>query len=148
MRRITGLLTALSIIGGVLLFSNLSAQEASGFHIIVHASNPTASMTRKQISNLFLKKTGKWPSGDKVLPVDLPDDSAVRAEFTRAIHGKSVAAIKGYWAKSVFSGRASPPPIKSSEAEIVAYVENHAGAVGYLAAGSDRGGTKVLRIED
>ncbi|MCP4655975.1 MAG: hypothetical protein GY856_11215 [bacterium] len=112
--------------------SALPAQEAPSFKIVVNASSPVSSMSRAVIAKVFLKKITAWDDRRSVLPVDQGADSAVRRGFTEAIHGKSVANIKGYWRKMIFSGDAAPPPEMSSDNEVLSYVGSNADAIGYV----------------
>ncbi len=115
--------------------------------VLVHANNPVAAMSTEDVAKLFLKKSGRWPNGEKVLPVDLHEQSAVREAFSRQFHGKGTAAIKAYWQKMIFSGRDVPPPEKTSVADIAAFVRTNPGGVGYVPASYDAGaGVKVLQV--
>ena len=83
--------------------------EAADFKVVVNASNPISSITAKELSGLFLKKDDTWPDGQTVTAVDLKSDSPIREGFTKAIHGKKVSAIKSYWQRQIFQGKAVPP---------------------------------------
>ena len=50
--------------------SSMPAEQPENFKIIVNTSNDATSMTKAQVSYLFLKKVTKWKNGHKVLPVD------------------------------------------------------------------------------
>ncbi|HEX2832646.1 MAG TPA: substrate-binding domain-containing protein [Thermoanaerobaculia bacterium] len=115
------------------LFMWSVAAEAAQFKVIVNRSVKADSLTRQQVSDLFLKKTTKWPDGTAAAPVDQPDTSAVREAFSKEILGKPVSAVKSYWNKQIFSGRDLPPLEKKTDAEVVAYVRANAGAIGYVA---------------
>lgn len=126
----------------------LEAGDAPSFKIVVNASNSTSSLSRAEISNLFLKKTTVWSNGNKVLPIDQAEGAAVREAFSEQIHGKNVSAIKGYWQKQIFSGRGVPPPEKESDKEIIAYVQENPGAIGYISGATPIGdGIRVLKAE-
>jgi hypothetical protein len=115
--------------------------------VVVNAANPTAELSSDEVSKMFLKKTSRWASNEKVLPVDLVDSSALREAFSKQVHGKGTAAIKAYWQKMIFSGHDVPPPEKPSIAEALSYVRGNAGAIGYAPAGADLGpGVKVLKV--
>lgn len=127
------------------------AEEPSSFNIIVHASNPATQLAKEDISNMFLKKVKQWKeSGEAVLPIDLVEDSPIRAQFSESIHGRKITAIKAYWQKQVFSGRGVPPEEKKSENEVLKYVSENPGAIGYIAASTpiDAYDVKVLKIEE
>ena len=124
-----------------------AAAEAGDWKIVAHPSVPVASLTRATVSSYFLKKLDHWPDGTPVAPVDQAPGSSLRQSFTREIHDKSTEMINAYWQKQVFSGRATPPPAKASDAEVIAYVKNAPGAIGYVSAGASTSGVKEIRVE-
>ena len=111
------------------------AQEDGGFKIIVNASNPTASMARKQLQRVFLKKQQKWPNGFEITVVDQNADEAARKAFSKAVLNKDPAAVEAYWTKLIFSGMGSPPLKLASDAEVMDFVGKNVGSIGYV---SDR----------
>ena len=123
------------------------AQAQAPYAIVVSASNPITSLSREQASKLFLKKTPTWADGREVVPVDLPEGSAVREAFTKSVLHKSVSAVKSYWQQQIFSGRDIPPPEKQTENDVVAFVRSNPGAIGYVSKGVDIGrGVKALSV--
>jgi ABC-type phosphate transport system substrate-binding protein len=122
---------------------------AADFKVVVHANNPTAGLSAAQVGRLLLKKDTRWESGEAVEPVDQSAKSTVRVVFSTEIHHKDVGAVKSYWQQQVFSGRATPPPEMSSDAEVLAFVRSHAGAVGYVSSAAAVGdGVKVVRLSE
>jgi ABC-type phosphate transport system substrate-binding protein len=123
---------------------------AGGLHsvvVVVNAANPAGELSADDVSKMFLKKTARWANGERVLPVDLIDSSALRQAFSKEVHGKTTAAVKAYWQKMIFSGHDVPPPEKASIGEALAYVRNYPGAIGYAPAGADLGpGIKILKV--
>jgi ABC-type phosphate transport system substrate-binding protein len=119
------------------------------FQVIVHPSNGASSVTRRQLSDMFLKKLTRWPGGGTVEPVEPPERSRTRAYFlSDVMEGRSALALKAFWQKRVFSGRDTPPLEKGSEEEVVAFVRANPGAVGYVATGTAVEGVKVLPLVD
>jgi hypothetical protein len=51
-----------------------------------------------------------------------------------------------YWQQQIFSGRGVPPLELSTETAVVEYVRAHPGAVGYVSAGADIRGLKVVEV--
>ena len=131
---------------GLTLFSGLL--PAQDYKVIVNSSNTVASMTKTEVSKIFLKKVISWNNGKKVNPVDLSSDSSIREAFSEEIHGKKVKAIRAYWGKMIFSGRAVPPPEKASDADVIAYVQENLDAVGYVSASAPTSDVKVLSITE
>lgn len=120
--------------------------HAQSYKIIVNNSNSTTTITTKDVSDLFLKKQSKWSNGTKVMAVDLNSSSDVRKSFSKDIHGKSVGAIKSYWQQYVFAGKGTPPVEKKSDSEVVNYVKNNSGAIGYVSADASTDGVKVIQV--
>ena len=124
------------------------AQGQNGFRVIVNTANPVDSMSRNEVSDLFLKRMTRWDDGRRVLPVDQNVTSSVRARFSKRIHRRSVPAVKNYWQQQIFAGRDVPPPEKASDREVVAYVESNPGAIGYVTADVNLSSVKVLKVEN
>ena len=128
--------------------SRIGAQDASAYKLIVHPSNPTTQLTRLKVGEMFLKKAPRWSDGHPVMPVEPPGKSPVRQRFTLEIYGKQVIAISAYWQQMIFGGKGVPPPEKSSDADVVAYVRETPGAIGYVWSGTDLSGVKVVAVVD
>ncbi len=123
--------------------------EGPGFQVVVNASNPAQSISRRQLEDMFLKKRTHWPDGTTVEPVEPPERSRTRAHFlSDVMGGKSALALKTFWQKRIFSGRDTPPVEKGSDEEIVAFVKANPGAVGYVAETAPVTGVKVLDLTD
>ena len=123
-------------------------QGESGFRVVVHPSNAAADdLSRAQLSQLFLKKTTRWPDGRRVLPVE-PGDARVRDRFCRAVHGKSLAAIRSFWLQQIYAAREVPPLDKATDAEVVRHVRRDPDAIGYVSARTDVSGVKVVNPKD
>ena len=124
------------------------AQER-GYVVIVNAANPVTSLSRSDVAKLFLRKLERWPTGAPVVPVDLAEDSPVRARFTRDVLGRPVTALQAYWQQQIFSGRGIPPTVKASESDVIAYVRANVNAVGYVSPQeAQAAGTHVVSLEE
>lgn len=126
---------------------SITAQGSDNFVVIVNADNPVSEISKSELSGFLLKKKSKWGSGDSVEPADLDSSSDVRAAFSEAIHGRTVASIKNYWQRQIFSGRGVPPKEVKSDSEMVAHVSGDRGAIGYVSTNTRLGdGVKTVRI--
>ena len=126
-------------------FTFINESKAQTYIIIVNKSNAVESLSKKEVSDLFLKKS-KWSDGSVAIPVDLASHSSVRAQFTQEIHGKSVSAIRSYWQQAAFSGTASAPPEKSSDSDVIDFVKNNPGAIGYVSSSANISSVKKLDV--
>jgi hypothetical protein len=127
-----------------------SSSRASddSFKVIVHRSNPTTVVDREFLSSAFLKTRIRWPrDGEAIRPIELPKGEAVRDRFARDVLGKTSAQLRIYWIQRIFSGTALPPLEAESTAAAIAYVRANPGALAYVPAAADPGGTKVITVE-
>lgn len=138
-----------AVLGVVLAAGGAVSGEDYGFKVIVNSANPVTSITRTELASIFLKQETSWSDGQVALPVDQGENSSVRADFSRAVLRRPVAAVKSFWQKQIFSGSAVPPVEKNSNEDVVGYVGAFHGAVGYVAPmTSISSGVKVIRLAD
>jgi len=132
--------TWMRILNPMLLALALTATaSAQQYKLVAHSAVPVTSISRNDLSMLFLKKTSayaKWGSAQKVVPFDLAADSAIRASFSKDVHKRTVPAIKSYWQQQIFSGRGTPPSELASDAEVLAAISSTAGGIGYVSGGA------------
>ena len=121
--------------------------ESGSVQVIVNPANPLTSIDKADVSKIFLKKLSRWPNGQPTQPVDLPEGSSARAQFSSQILGKAVPAVSAYWQQQIFAGHELPPLTKASEAEIVAYVKANPNAIGYVSTASVTHEVKVLALK-
>jgi ABC-type phosphate transport system substrate-binding protein len=124
------------------------ARSQSNYQVIVPASTPGAQIKREMLRSIFLGELTRWTDGTPVRAVDQSLRSPVRATFCESALGQSPSALNAYWSQRVLSGRVSPPPVKSSVDEVLAFVRSNAGAIGYVSAGTAPEGVKVLKVVD
>jgi hypothetical protein len=125
-----------------------SAEDPGAYKVIVNPANATTQLSRLKVGEMFLRKEKRWPDGVPVTPIELSGKSAVRQRFTLETFGKPVIAISAYWQQMIFSGKGVPPPERSNDADIVVFVRETPGAIGYVGAGVDLAGVKVLAVTE
>ncbi|MFN2571785.1 MAG: substrate-binding domain-containing protein [Gemmatimonadales bacterium] len=112
----------------------VQAQDVA-YHLIVHASNPVARLSRDQVSRIFLRKVTQWDNHQPVLPIDQTAESPVRLTFTKQVHQRTIASVQTWWQQQTFAGVAVAPPERASDSEVLDYVRKYPGAIGYVRAG-------------
>jgi len=118
-----------------------------GFVVIVNEANPVTSLSLQELSDIFMRRTAQWADGgNAVHPVDQPAVAPVRDAFSRAVHGRSAAAVASYWGQQLFSGRAVPPPQRPNDRAVIAFVRGDAGAIGYVMQGVALQDVKLVRV--
>ena len=107
--------------------------HAGSYRVIVHHEVKGAKISRGSLSSIFLKQAPKWSDGSPILPVDQSLRSEVRRSFSGDILLQAVAEVQIYWQRRMTQG-VTPPPVKTSDQEVVAFVASTPGAIGYVTA--------------
>ena len=133
------LLSALALV--LALAASGQRVAAQGYVIVVNAAGP-ATLSKSEVSNVFLKKS------TKLTPVDLEKSSKVRDAFSKDVHGRPAAAVSTYWQQQIFAGKEMPPAEKGSDADVLAFVKGNPKAIGYVSAGTDLGaGVRAVTVQ-
>jgi hypothetical protein len=143
LRRLAVLALVLALTGSA---SVDAGADDTSFTVIVHPDNPISTIDRAFLRAAFLKKKKEWSDGTTIRTVDLRKTLPVRERFAREVLKKTLPQLKNYWNQQVFSGKGVPPPEVESVPAMINYVRTHRGAVGYLPAGVDPGGAKVVEL--
>lgn len=130
----------------IVLFVAILNTYSQSFKVVVNSANSTSSMSAKDVSDIFMKKTTKWSDGTSVAPVDLNSNSSVREGFSKKVHGKATAAVRSYWQQAAFSGAGTAPPEKASDSEVVEFVKKNPGAIGYVSSDAATAGVKTISV--
>ncbi len=131
MKRVAIIIVGISLgVGTYFLFAGVN----SNYRVVVNRTNPVTALSKKQLSEIFLKKVEKWDHGQEVHPVDLLDDSPIRNQFTLDIHQKDLTKIIAYWKKEFFKNQTVSPPQLQDEMDVISYVESDSGAIGYISS--------------
>jgi ABC-type phosphate transport system substrate-binding protein len=136
------------ILMGILFIARANgAETAAGYKVVVNAANPVTTLSRDAVMRMFLKKTTSWPNGQPVAPVDQPTQASSHRAFCKAVLHRDTNEVAAYWNQMIFSGRAVPPPMRSSESEVLSYIRDNPNAIGYVAADAKIDeGVKVLTL--
>jgi ABC-type phosphate transport system substrate-binding protein len=112
-----------------------AAASDPDFRVIVHPEVPGTQIPRSVLSSIFLREAARWGDGIAVSPVDQSLKSPVRAAFSNVVLKTPVEGISSLWHKKMIRG-ITPPPVKSSDEDVVAYVAKNRGAIGYVSVGA------------
>lgn len=110
----------------LMIASSAQAQVA----VIANPHNTAATLTAKQVQDIFLGRTRTFPDGRFALPID--QSSTLRAEFYRKLTDRPIEQINAYWARILFTGQASPPLQLPDSAAVLKTVRENEGAIGYV----------------
>ncbi len=135
------------LLAAALLAAPAAALPAE-FVLVANPSVSAPALSRSEASRIFLRLQTEWPDGGHARPVDQSKSSALRDAFSRDVLGKSLPAVEQYWTQAIFSGRAVPPIEKRSDADVLAYVRENPGAIGYVSASAPLDGVKKIPLRD
>ncbi|MEO7795334.1 MAG: phosphate ABC transporter substrate-binding protein [Thermoanaerobaculia bacterium] len=122
-----------ALIGGLILALGAVLWGAeSDVVVIVSRESAVTSLTRDQIADLFLGKLNRLPGGEKAVPLDQPEGSAVRNSFYSGFAGKTAAQVKAHWSKIIFTGRGQPPAQVPDGPTARRRVAEDPGAIAYI----------------
>jgi len=122
--------------------------QAQSVEIIVHPDSDITSVSRTELSKIFLGKLRTWADHTPAVPIDQVPGSRAREDFTRWVHDRSVVNVEVYWKRQIFSGRGVPPPEVTGTAAVIEFVRTHPGAVGYVLEPTTLRGVRRLEVAD
>jgi hypothetical protein len=122
MRKIILTLIAWALLAG-------SSAALAEIVVIVNPDSGVTRMSRDEVVNIYMGRYQGLPSGITAFPVDL---EPLKAQFYRRLVDRTLPEVNSYWARLVFSGRASPPRQVPDAATVLEVVSSNRGALGYL----------------
>ena len=128
-------LLAVLVLSGVLVAGQAPANAAHdpSYRVIVHHQVRGTSISRGVLSSIFLRHVPKWGDGSAILPVDQSVRSAVRRSFSGDVLQQSIVEVQVYWQRRMSQG-VTPPPVKTTDEDVVAFVASTPGAIGYVSS--------------
>ncbi len=120
----------LKIIGLSLAMLALNAQAA--IVVIVNKDNPTENFSQRDLVDLYMGRNLYFSNGSLAIRLDLAPTSDIREDFYQQLVGKSVAEVNAYWARLLFTGRASPPQVMENSNKVIEAVNKNRNAIGYI----------------
>lgn len=108
------------------------ARADAPYRVIVNPSVKGTQIPRATLNSIFLRQAPRWGDGSPVLPVDQSFRSTIRRSFANDVHQRPIMELQIFWSRRMSNG-VTPPPVKQSDEEIVAYVAATPGSIGYVA---------------
>jgi ABC-type phosphate transport system substrate-binding protein len=127
---------SLSLVTALILSGSLSRAVAAtdtSVRIVVHPQVKGTQIPRAALIQIFLKQAPRWADGSPVLPVDQSVKAPVRSTFSNRLLEQPLMDVQIYWQRRMSAG-VTPPPVKVSDEEVIAYVAANPGAIGYVSS--------------
>ena len=120
--------------------------ERAQIAVVVGTSSEARDIDVDTLREIYLRRRRVWPSGRRVMPVNLPADHPVRDVFSRRVLGRDTRDLVGYWNRRYLEGVQPPLVLKTPQA-VCAYVAVEPDAIGYVPAGEvDEPACRVLLL--
>ncbi|MBU0519532.1 phosphate ABC transporter substrate-binding protein [bacterium] len=120
--------------------------EAADYVIIANNSVSQDSLDHTVLRNIYLGKRTVWPNGDDIIPVML-QSGTLREEFLRTVLKKSDYQFESYWKQMIFTGKGIPLKNFETLDELVRFVAETPGAIGYAPENKITGSVKRIFID-
>jgi hypothetical protein len=119
---------------------------AGDFVVIVSKDCPLTTVSPTDLKRLY---TGKLDniSGTNVSGVNLALDNPAAVSFLSEIVGMGIADYKSFWLAQQIRGGNTAPAVKKTVSDMVSYVKDNAGAIGYVPKDAALDGVKVAEVK-
>lgn len=114
--------------------------------VVTGAKSSSITLSKSQVSDVFLGKVVSLPDGSNAAPIDQPESNPLRDEFYLKISNKSAAQAKAQWAKLYFTGRGVPPREGVDSGDVKRILNATPGAIGYIEQSSLDSSVKVVFV--
>ncbi|KAA3623522.1 MAG: phosphate ABC transporter substrate-binding protein [Proteobacteria bacterium] len=125
----------------------LMAPVSADVVVIVSRESLIESLTRTELTDVFLGRITHFPNGERLVPLDQAEASPAHDSFYREYLDKSPAQIKAHWTKLIFTGRGQPPRSATNDDEVIDVVATNPGTIGYIDSGNVDERVRVILIE-
>ncbi|MBF0292737.1 MAG: hypothetical protein HQK86_11345 [Nitrospinae bacterium] len=138
----------------VALFAVIGQADASSKRelvVIVNKANSVGSISRAELSSIYLGKRKTWATGETVKPCDLQEagvdeEQTAMGQFSARYINKDLSSLKNYWIKMIFSGKGDPPPLLKKVEDVIHFVSEDSGSLGYLYSDQVTGAVRVVPV--
>ena len=114
--------------------------------VIVNSEVDVDTLGVDELQRIYLGKRSRWPDDTRVKPA-LIKSGDLHESFVQEVLERSLAKFNSYWKQLVFTGKGVPPKSFVGEDELVEYVRDTPGAVGYVSASSRPDGVRTIILD-
>lgn len=116
--------------------------------IIVNQSNPVENFSLPELRKIFLGERSHWPNGRRITVVMMDPAQPERKVILREIYGMNEKDLNNHFIQGVFTGVVLvSPKTLGTPAEVLKFVFNVPGAIGYVRASEVDSSVKILRVD-
>lgn len=104
----------------------------AGVAVITHPGVKEIGLSKTKLAKIYMGKLKNYSNGQTVKMVDLPKGSKSRKKFYSNVVKKSDSEMNRYWSKLKYTGKGKPPKKLESARDVIQWVANNEGAIGYV----------------
>jgi len=134
----------LTLIAATLLIPDIVL--AGDIVVICNKSVAESTVGKQDLKNIYMGKKTSWNDNKKIVFV-VQDNSGVNDQFLSTYINKSSAQYSSYWKEKVFTGQGTPPKSFATDKEMIQFVTQTDGAIGYVSSGEGLDNVKKLTID-
>lgn len=101
--------------------------------VIVHPNVAADRLHRQQVLDIYAGELAYWKDDTPITVCDLKRKNPTKLTFYRYL-GKTTSQMKSLWMKKLLLGEREPPTTADSEEQILDFVAQTPGAIGYIDA--------------
>lgn len=111
--------------------------------VVVGAKSPVNTLTKAQVSELYLGKAKDFPTGGAALTTMIAA-GALKDEFLDKVLGKTDAQARSVWARLTFTGAGSAPKELGNSEEVKKLANSNPNVIGFIDKAAVDGQVKVI----
>lgn len=116
--------------------------------IIVNQTNPVDNFSLAELRKIFLGERSHWPNGRRITLVMMDPAQPERKVILREVYGMNEKDLNQHFIQGVFTGAVFvSPKTLATPSDVLKFVFNVPGAIGYLRASDVDTSVKVLRVD-
>lgn len=128
----------------ILLTLAISTNTRAEVVVVVNKNSAISNLTQGEVIDIFMGRFNTFPDGSAARPIDSPEKTETKNDFYMQLVQQNERKIKSYWARLLFSGRASPPEKTSSIEEVLAKLQEKQGTIAYIPESAIDDSVKVV----
>lgn len=112
--------------------------------IIANNSVSQESLKKEEVQNIFLGKMAKWSDNTSIYFVT--SENETHEDFLKTYINRSSSQFKNYWRQMVFTGKGQKPKAFDTDEEIIQFVSETSGAIGYVGTKAALKNVKTITV--
>lgn len=133
--------------GATFLTGATQTVQGQSMVVIVNNENPKESLKQIEVKLYYLRKVKQvWPgTQESIQPVVLSNNSSVKETFLANVLKMPEAEVTAYFKQRQFANAEQMPPSFSTEADVIKYVSENKGAIGYVSQSAYNSSSSLVK---